>query len=198
MPAIDADESYYCYIYFDGGCGGKVSEMLYLFNDNVWEYYGADYSFVESNTDWYAERTKYDIGDEIELALHYQGGKMIEKNTGRVLYSVVQDRVLLTDIFTTDSCPLEMQEEYLPNAIVVGAYFDGRHIYSIVQMEVLFHEETRRLNIDITTDQEQYAPGQTVTIQVAVTDQAGQPAPEGAVPGVEVINKQQLFHGVRS
>lgn len=181
VPASNEDESYYCYIYFDGGCGGKVNEMLYLLNDSVWEYYGVDYSFVENNTNWYGERTKYDIGDEIELALHYQGEEAIEKNTGRVLYSVVQDQVLLTDIFTTDSCPLEMKEEYLPNAIVVGAYFDGRHIYSIVQMEILFNEETRRLNIEITTDQEQYAPGQTVTAQVAVTDQAGQPVPEARV-----------------
>ena len=181
-PAERVNESYYCIIRFDGGCGETVSDSVYLVNYNDWEAYdNTYYSFERVVDSWDYTQPTYEIGDQIELSLHYQGDQVAQKNNGRVLYSLVQDRVLLTDIFTSDQKQLEMKEEYLPNMTICGAYFDGRHIYSIRQMQIAFDYQARRLNLDISTDQQQYAPGQTLTAQVAVTDQSGQPVPEARV-----------------
>ncbi len=67
------------------------------------------------------------MGQEIPLGIYRND--IQQENTGRVLYSVVQNEVLTTGIFTEDSYPLVMQEDYLPNFVLVGAYFDGRHLY---------------------------------------------------------------------
>lgn len=68
-----------------------------------------------------------------------------------------------------------MQEDYLPNFVLVGAYFDGRHLYRMEEYPLWYDYEERRLNIEVETDQEQYRPGDTVQVQLAVTDQEGNP-----------------------
>ena len=69
-----------------------------------------------------------------------------------MLYSVVQNEVLTTGIFTEDSYPLVMQEDYLPNFVLVGAYFDGRHLYRMEEYPLWYDYEERRLNIEVETD----------------------------------------------
>lgn len=138
------------------------------------EWWNTVYNFIPrtDNDDWPPDFVS--MGQEIPLGIYRNDIR--QENTGRVLYSVVQNEVLTTGIFTEDSYPLVMQEDYLPNFVLVGVYFDGRHLYRMEEYPLWYDYEERRLNIEVETDQEQYRPGDTVQVQLAVTDQEGNPA----------------------
>lgn len=74
-----------------------------------------------------------------------------------------------------------MQEDYLPNFVLVGAYFDGQGTctgWRSIRCGTTMR--SGRLNIEVETDQEQYRPGDTVQVQLAVTDQEGNPTGQRA------------------
>ena len=160
-------------IYLDGGYGQQivVSGSAGQISSGWWNTL---YNFIPriDNDDWPPDSVS--MGQEIPLGIYRNDAQ--QPNTGRVLYSVVQNEVLTTGIFTEDNYPLVMQEEYLPNFVLVGAYFDGRHLYRMEEYPLWYDYEERRLNIEVKTDREQYRPGDTVQVQLTVTDQEGNPA----------------------
>lgn len=160
-------------IYLDGGYGQQivVSGSAGQISSGWWN---TVYNFIPriDNDDWPPDSVS--MGQEIPLGIYRNDAQ--QPNTGRALYSVVQNEVLTTGIFTEDSYPLVMKEDYLPNFVLVGAYFDGRHLYRMEEYPLWYDYEERRLNIEVKTDREQYRPGETVQVQLAVTDQEGNPA----------------------
>ena len=105
-------------------------------------------------------------------------------NTGRVFYTVLQDKVLDSGTYHTASQSLEVTEEWTPNVILAGAYFDGRHIYPIEEQIVSRDTTEKQLQIAVTPDREQVRPGETVTLNLKVTDWQGNPAQASACVGV--------------
>ena len=87
----------------------------------------------------------------------YRDGKPVE-NTGRVLYTLLQDRVIEQGVYGKENQTLTMKEEYLPNAKVFGAYFDGRHVYQVEDYSIAYRYDERKLSIEITTDADSYRP----------------------------------------
>ena len=107
----------------------------------------------------------------------YRDGKPVE-NTGRVLYTLLQDRVIEQGVYGKENQTLTMKEEYLPNAKVFGAYFDGRHVYQVEDYSIAYRYDERKLSIEITTDADSYRPGEEVTASFAVKNATGQPVPQ--------------------
>ena len=159
------------------------------------EWWNTVYNFIPrtDNDDWPPDSVS--MGQEIPLGIYRND--IQQENTGRVLYSVVQNEVLTTGIFTEDSYPLVMQEDYLPNFVLVGAYFDGRHLYRMEEYPLWYDYEERRLNIEVETDQEQYRPGDTVQVQLDVTDQEGNPAANARLSTTAAARSSSLRYVLR-
>ena len=68
-------------------------------------------------------------------------------------------------------------DQALPNAVLFGAYFDGRHIYPIEESTVRLDPADRALRITLSADRPSYQPGDTAALHLTVTDAQGQPVP---------------------
>lgn len=176
------DETYWFELRFDGKYAGTVLEQTQqLFRAFSYkEDSSLSYSFIspESTND----EQRLAMGENYTLRL-YENGKQIE-NQGRLLMTVVQDKILSTDVYSESEKTISMSPEFLPSVEIVGAYFDGRHIYPIFSETLTYDYQERELDVKVTTDKETYLPGETAQVTLTVTDKAGNPVEASACIGV--------------
>ena len=79
------------------------------------------------------------------------------------------------DVIQTTSFQVSYDESLLPNYQIYGAYFDGKHIYTVTPLYLSFTPEDRALSLQVSTDKESYRPGEKAKITVAVKDAKGEP-----------------------
>ena len=115
------------------------------------------------------------IGELAEIELRDQDGNVPEG--GRLLYTVLGREHMLANVIDHTRFEVEFLPEYVPNVTIVGAYFTGRHIYIVHGASFFYDREESRLDIAITADQERYAPGDTVTLDIEITDREGRGVP---------------------
>ncbi|MBQ9992269.1 MAG: hypothetical protein IJP33_02430, partial [Firmicutes bacterium] len=70
----------------------------------------------------------------------------------------------------------EFNEDLIPNYVVTGLYFDGKHIYPIDNFNFWYDSSERKLQLEIETDKESYAAGEDITVTVTVKDKDGNAA----------------------
>ncbi|MEA5012022.1 MAG: alpha-2-macroglobulin family protein, partial [Angelakisella sp.] len=107
----------------------------------------------------------------------------MENFKGRLLYTVVQDNFHHTAITQKGEVVMPFGEDLVPNYIITGAYFDGKHIYALEDKYMRFSPQKRALEVSVTTDQDRYQPAENAKVTVTVTDKTtGKPQ-----PGAEVV-----------
>ncbi|MEM1484543.1 Ig-like domain-containing protein [Oscillospiraceae bacterium PP1C4] len=166
--------NYWFEVQFAGGVLGDVTETYHYFRPYQ-EFISngrKTYSFVDQNG--IDTKQTADLGGEIMLGL-YENGVKIE-NKGRVLYSIVQRKALTSGIYTESDFKVTMEEDFLPNVCFAGAYFDGRHVFTIQNYNVSYKYDSKRLKVDVSADKEAYKPGEKATVTLTVTDADGKPA----------------------
>ncbi|MBQ7090330.1 MAG: hypothetical protein IJN82_04355, partial [Clostridia bacterium] len=94
---------------------------------------------------------------------------------GDVLYMVISGGVMELYQSKQSVFELEFKKEYAPDICVYGAYFDGKHIYSLGYEYLEYEVERSKLNIEMLADQPQYEPGDDVSLKFKVTDADGKP-----------------------
>lgn len=171
------DEVYWFEVRVDGGIIGQVQETFYYVSPYRNSSEQPRYTFVPEDFEGQAAP-----GETLTLGLYRNG--IQSGNDGRVFYTVIQEKILESGTFNTATQQLQVTEEWNPNVILVGAYFDGRHIYPIEEQVVSRDTTEKQLQIEITPDQEQARPGDTVTINLKVTDWQGNPVQASACVGV--------------
>lgn len=175
------DTTYWAEARVDGGAAGTVSETN-RFGTRPYGFRGDTPIYTFVNPDDEAANAPVDVGGEITLGLYRNGVKT--ENAGRVLYSVLQRRPLKNGIFEGDTQTLTMEESFLPNVVIAGAYFDGRHIYAIEEYVVDYDYTDKGLTVTAKTDKESYRPGETATVTLRLTDAAGKPVSGSVCVGV--------------
>ncbi|MEG2039186.1 MAG: hypothetical protein RRZ73_05610, partial [Oscillospiraceae bacterium] len=120
--------------------------------------------------------------DENVSLLLQDKGQPVEKFSGRMLYTVVQDKISNINVIDKAGFTLPFNQSLVPNYIVTGAYFDGRHIYSITDTYMNYDPEAQALNIALVPDKQSYKPADTATVTATVTVASnGKPAANAAV-----------------
>ncbi|MDD6877041.1 MAG: alpha-2-macroglobulin family protein, partial [Clostridiaceae bacterium] len=131
--------------------------------------------FYTHDTDYSLRRlTDADIavGSDVSFAL-YRG--MDPVTSGTLLVSAWHDSLLSASVNESGSYTLTFTEEYLPNVLLSGAYFDGAHIHPVSLSYVSYSSRERELNISIETDAASYAPGAEALVTLRITDADGNP-----------------------
>ncbi len=162
------DDAYYYYIlkcgqneythYLDGSSGNSFRTSF-------------EYSLVGDD--------EYDIHDTVKLKLDK------DVSGGFVLISLVSGDIIMNKIYEPGNISFEFDERFCPDAYVCGAYFDGIRIVPI-ELKRIYQKE-KRLNIEIMPDKEVYLPGETVNMNIVVTDSEGEPVK--AALNINVIDK---------
>ncbi|MEG1942199.1 MAG: alpha-2-macroglobulin family protein [Angelakisella sp.] len=130
--------------------------------------------------DW---QTLYRFVDDEEVTFELLcNDKPVSKMKGKVLSAVVQNSVSHVTLTDKATVTLPYSEELLPDYAMVGAYFDGRHVFPISPTDMQFDPEKRELDIKIKGDKATYAPADPVKLSVTVTNKVtGKPAADAEV-----------------
>ena len=110
-------------------------------------------------------------GEQMNFQLLLDGEPV--ENTGRILYTIIQDTVVDYGFATGSTLSFTQSTRWANNINFVAAYFDGQHVHTIHDTVVNFEQESARLDVAVTADKETYMPGETVRLQMKVTDQNG-------------------------
>ncbi|MBQ7096110.1 MAG: Ig-like domain-containing protein [Clostridia bacterium] len=128
----------------------------------------------ESTYDIFIEQDEYRMDENVVLRVRDNRDRVLV-NSGCVVYIVVSGGVL--DVYQSDSpivtFPFKM--DYAPQIVVFGAYFDGKHIYSLGRESLSYHHMDSSLKIEVESDQEQYKAGEKPVLNFKVSDQEGNP-----------------------
>lgn len=101
---------------------------------------------------------------------------------GRVFYAIYQDKVLFADVSDRPKFTLTMKEEYIPSFYMTGAYFDGKHIFPLEYDSFFsYSPEERRIDLDLQTDRESYAPAETAEVTLTARTTDGKPIPNARI-----------------
>lgn len=101
---------------------------------------------------------------------------------GRIFYAIYQNKVLFTDVSDRPEFTLTMKEEYIPSVYLTAAYFDGKHIFPLEYDSFFsYSPEERRINLDLQTDRESYAPADTAEVALTARTKDGKPIPNARI-----------------
>ncbi|MEA4824954.1 MAG: Ig-like domain-containing protein [Clostridiaceae bacterium] len=146
--------------------GATLRETLYL-SSPYYPFSGADsYTLHRLNT------ALVSVGDDVPFAL-YENADTI--TSGTMLVSLWQDAFLSASVDEAGAYTLPFTEELLPNVILSGAYFDGTRVHAIEISGVDYTSRERELTVSVETDAASYAPGDTATATLHISDTDGNP-----------------------
>ena len=165
------NESYEARVSTTDGNGRRITHNVFIGRDWSWFHWNADDNelFLDGVED------SYDLGDPVELTV-MQGTEKVTR--GNFLFVVVSDGIISYHIGTN---PLNFTfgEEHMPNVQVFAYHFNG-HTYNSgwnMSQRLRFNRESRQMQLEITTCQDEYRPGDTATITITTTDADGNPKP---------------------
>ena len=139
-----------------------------------------------------ADRISVDVNDTVNLVVR-DGRNNEAINSGSVLYTVISGEIIETYHCDTARYSLTFNQNYAPDVLVYGAYFDGKHIYSLGYERIEFDIQNAKLSIGMEKGQEIYRPGDTVELVLTVKDQEGNPV--SALVNVSVLDRALTLLG---
>lgn len=126
--------------------------------------------------------------EEIQLNVYDPATK--QKLNGSFIYLATGDDYFSVGTSENGAAEFVFEKKCLPDVTLFGAYYDGKFLHPITQHNVSANIEEKKLNIKLTTDKKQYAPGETVKLEVVTTDFQGKPV--SAAFNVNVMDKALL------
>ena len=187
LPTKKADTSYYVVLKTKDTHGKSVEETIWYENGYL-NGIGSQKSYYFHKQNTQNDADAYTFVDNEDVVFRVQeGGKAVEQ--GEILAGVVQDGI--SEIFTADTpkVMIPFTEERVPNYVLGGAYFDGKHVYSISEQYMYFNPEQRALRVDVQSDSKQYTPGGKAKVEVKVTDAKTGKSVSGAEVSLSVVDE---------
>jgi len=169
VPNIE-NRSYQARLIATDGNGRTITHYVFI---------GRDFSgfFIDAGDDmpflYGANPDGYDIGDEVNLTIK-RGDEVVTQ--GNYLFVLVQDGILSYHV-GINALSFEFGARHMPNAQVFAYHFNGHTYHSGGRMSqrIVFNPMIRELELEISTCQETYRPGDEVTITITATDLNGNP-----------------------
>lgn len=130
-----------------------------------------DYEFICNSS--------VDHREELQLAVYDPSSKK-DLQEGTFIYHLSSGHFVKNSVIKGNHTTFTYSDEIAPSLMVSGAYFDGENIYEIPTKEIDLSSAEKELNLKITTEQEQFRPGDTVSLNIEITDFEGNPVPNAA------------------
>ena len=180
-----------------GESGTIIGEVGYSYRDESDLLYYATRKGVSDNYYTYRyflncdEEKVFSIGDKAQFKLTEStssGDKEI-KNEGKILRIVLQEDITKKEIIENDKLDYTFDKNDFPGCKITSAYFYNGKFYRMPIYYFDFNEEDRKVDVEITADKQQYAPGDEVTLTVKTTNNG---KPVKTFVNLSVANKAVL------
>ncbi|MCL2373186.1 MAG: Ig-like domain-containing protein [Defluviitaleaceae bacterium] len=121
-------------------------------------------------------------------------GDTIIPAEGRILAVLVRDGVLDTVVGDAHGVSMPFPEAAISNALLFGAFFDGRNIFAIPNPISVHYDFTQReMQVELDFCQEIYAPGDEVTVSIQISCETGSPVAGQVL--ISVVDEASIIHG---
>lgn len=174
--AIKPDKNYVIEARGKDTRGNSVREESWFMMYDLYETYRQGRYELTTGED---EDKKYRPGETVDVKLSYNRQDVPVTQNGRVLYMVLKDGLKDYKVSGTQE-KFAFGEDYVPNTYICGVYFDGGKIYRAGVKNLLYDYKEKQLDIQIKPDKENYAPGDTVNLDITVKK------PDGTSAGAQV------------
>ncbi|MDO8485618.1 MAG: Ig-like domain-containing protein, partial [Candidatus Limnocylindrales bacterium] len=121
------------------------------------------------------------IGDPLCVAARDDRGDLPSGGSNRYLFFTAQRGLRDAVVSGAPIFEARFTAEDVPNLAVMGVRFTGEVMVPISSFDAGFNPKERELTVALATNRERYAPGETVTVNVRTTDQAGRPVSASVV-----------------
>ncbi len=180
---------------------GKImhAEMAYVYNGSSYyspydsKYYAEHITLKSGRVD--NDNNEYKLGEKVDLKF-MRDNKVLQEDNARFL--LVRASRGIKSITATENAyyNFNFSEEDVPNVAVYGIVYTPEG-FTETQYHAEFKTESRKLNVDLSTDKNQYAPGAQIKVRAKVTDPDGK-AVRGARVVVSVVDEALLAIATRS
>ena len=156
--------------------GRPISFTGYIYRSNLYSDYlerleMSKFYSLKGPNDKYSFRT----GQQVSLKLLENEKEFTIPQKGRVLYMTLKSGLLDYSVNGNNRFDTTFKEELIPNAYVKAVYFDGANVYNAGSFSLNYDYGEKELKISLKPDKEKYRPGDTVNIDVEITDISGKP-----------------------
>ncbi|HJX61668.1 MAG TPA: Ig-like domain-containing protein [Dehalococcoidia bacterium] len=117
----------------------------------------------------------YKVGEEVEIRFKEGNEALPSGGDNRYLFLRAANGLRSYAVQEDSTHAFPFGEEDIPNVFVQGVYFNGFTYVVSNQLNVAFDRREKELKIEVTPDKDSYRPGETVNLDVLVTDKAGEP-----------------------
>jgi len=169
-------------------------------NNGSFSQYHVSYSYAEGTgdaytsykyklepeyyADYYSDRY-FKIGDVINFSFEGYDGASTEG--GKLLRIVFGNGVTSCEDVTDTDLTMTFDEGMLPGVFVTGVYYKNGVFYRMPVYELRMDTGERHLNVEAKLDKEDYAPGDSATVKIKVTDENGK-AVKGVSLNLSIVN----------
>jgi len=182
--AIGPDKNYVIEALGKDSRGNGVREESWFMMYDYYDIYRQDRYELTTGDD---EGKKYGTGKTVTVKLSYGQEDVPPTQNGRVLYMVLKDGLKDYKVSAGTEEKFTFGRGYVPNTYICGVYFDGEKIYRAGVKNLLYDYEEKQLDIQVEPDRENYAPGDTVNLDITVKKPDGTPA--GAQVNLSVVDE---------
>lgn len=181
LPTPDGENNYYLRLSTQDLGGKTVIQEVWLSRERYYYESGEHRYTLEkrgADPEVYQTQTSFSDNENVSFDLFDNQRPVTE---GQMLAVVVQKGIESVVASGKPEVTLNYDNALIPNYTLSGAYFDGRHIYTVDTLWMNYDPKDRALKIDIKPDKEQYLPGEEATLALTVTYPDGTPAKDTPV-----------------
>lgn len=169
IPNFNPDRSYKVVAYYDDGNGGIIEEK---YVGEIRYYHDSLYYRIE-NMD--KKDKGYRLGDNINLKLTYNEEDVLEVDDDNLVLMLMRNGLVDYKVLDESKIQFAFEEEYLPNVSIDGLYIKDGYIYPIYSY-ISYDRSERQIYFDVTTDKEEYRPGEEVVLNIKAKDENNKPS----------------------
>ncbi|MBT7349142.1 hypothetical protein HN858_05755 [Candidatus Falkowbacteria bacterium] len=150
-------------------------------------YYGNPYS--SNNYEYYklaikGDKVKFKVDESVILEFTKNNDILSSQEKKDYLYYKMRRGLVDYSLSTEPVYEFNFKDSYIPNIYVSGVWFDGEKYHqsgsnnwysSSSGTSIRYDYSEKELNVEVTSNKEEYAPGEDVELEVKVTNQKGNP-----------------------
>lgn len=169
IPNYNEERNYDVIAYYEDNDGG-IQEESYV--------YGKRFSYNDKYYKLEKEDNKdnYRLNDSINFRLKYEEKDVENIENDNLFVMFMKNNLIDYKVSDSTSIQTTFKEDYIPNIFLYGVYVKNGYTYPVSQNDALRYDRTeRQLYLDVTTNKEEYLPGEEVTIDVKAKDENNKP-----------------------
>ncbi|QSX05749.1 hypothetical protein JYG23_13955 [Sedimentibacter sp. zth1] len=175
IPNFNSEREYKITAYYEDGIGGIYEEF----------WIGRYFNYANDDKIYQIEHKKscdssykfsYRVNEEVNLQLTYNGIPVENSNNDNLVLLMLRENIVDYNIGEDTSVELNFEEKYIPNVQLEGIYIKDGFMYPIRYSSGVDYDETeRKISFDVSTDKDNYKPGDEVTLNIKAYDENYKP-----------------------